>query len=377
MKEFGRRINNRPLADIVVFLYRAALTESTRKTYSVGQRHWARFQLLHPEIAFFPFNYIIPNPTTLSLCFFAGYLASRPSIRRYTTVRGYICHVKALWRDAGCPEDHLNSRLLRRIMRGIRRALPAPPDAREAFIPFSLSMPDYYLRPPSSRWLLFKAAVVLGSHAMLRFGAFCQFSPKALTLVLKCGRERAFTSLNLANPTLGPKRLLGILFTFTPKYTLANGLGTAFFCHICDVSPSNASHCPVCVLSRLVTGGLLRAPSRPLFDPLIFSPGALTSYLGHLAGKPGIPPNNPYKPHSLRIGGHTFYTVHGMDPDLRDHLARRAITRCSLRYFRAAPASNLHALRAFYKRLPAATLTRPTPSPQHLNRPHAHRACTR
>ena len=60
----------------------------------------------------------------------------------------------------------------RRVMRGIRSALPAPPDAREAFIPVTLSMPDYYLRPPN-RWPLFKAAVVLGFHAALRFGAFC------------------------------------------------------------------------------------------------------------------------------------------------------------------------------------------------------------
>ena len=111
----------------------------------------------------------------------------------------------------------------------------------------------------------------------------------------------------------------------------------------------------MCVLSFLVIGGLLRFLSRSLFDPLIFSPGALTFYHGHLAGKPGLTPNNPYKPHSLRIGGHTFYTIHGMDPDLRDHLARRAITRCTLRYFRASPASNLHALRAIYKRVPVAT----------------------
>ena len=354
LRNFGRHINNRQLAEIVVFLYKAAHTESTRKSYAVGQRHWARFQNLHPEIAFFPFDNITPNPTSLSLCFFAAFLASRPTIKRYTTVRSYVCHVKSLWRDAGCPEKRLHSPLLRRVMRGIRRALPAPPDAREAFIPLTLSMPDYYLRPPTSRWLLFKAAVVLGFHAMLRFGAFSQLTPKALTLILKCGRERPFTSINQAAPSLDPKRLLGILFTFTPKYTLRNGLGTAFFCHICDVSPPLASHCPVCVLSCLMTGGLMRAPSRSLFDPLIFAPGALTSYLGHLAGKPGLPPNNPYKPHSLRIGGHTFYTVHGMDPDLRDHLARRAITRCSLRYFRASPASNLHALRAFYKRVPVA-----------------------
>ena len=361
IRNFGQRIHNRQLAEIVVFLYRAAHTDSTHKTYAVGQRHWSRFQLLHPEIAFFPFQHVSPNPTSLSLCFFAAYLASRPSIKRYTTVRSYVCHVKALWRDAGCPEKRLHSSLLRRVMRGIRRALPAPPDAREAFIPLTLSMPDYYLRPPSSRWLLFKAVVALGFHAMLRFGAFSQLTPKSLTLVFKCGRELPLTRINQAAPPLDPKRLLGILFTFTPKYTLRNGLGTAFFCHICDVSPPLAPHCPVCSLSSLVSGGHLRSPNRPIFDPLIFSPGALTSYLGHLAGTPGLSPNNPYKPNSLRIGGHTFYTIHGMDPDLRDHLARRAITRCSLRYFRASPASNLHALRAFYKRVPTPPTNLPQP----------------
>ena len=59
-------------------------------------------------------------------CFFAAYLASRPSIRRYTTVRSYICHVKALWRDAGCVKDLLDSTLLAAVLRGVRRALPAP-----------------------------------------------------------------------------------------------------------------------------------------------------------------------------------------------------------------------------------------------------------
>ena len=364
LRKFGRRINNTRLAEVVVFLYKAAHTDSTRKTYAVGQRHWSRFQLLYPEIAFFPFEHINPSPTSLSLCFFAAYLASRPSIKRYTTVRSYICHVKALWRDAGCPEKRLHSPLLRRVMRGIRRALPAPPDAREAFIPLTLSMPDYYRRPPSSRWLLFKAAVALGFHAMLRFGAFSQLTPKSLTLVFKCGRELPLTSINQAAPNLDPKRLLGILFTFIPKYTLRNGLGTAFFCHICDISPGLAPHCPVCILASLITGGLMRSPSHAILDPLVFSPGALTSYLGHLAGKPGPAPNNPYKPHSLRIGGHTFYTIHGMDPDLRDHLARRAISRCTLRYFRASPASNLHALRAFYKRVPIATSSAPPSNPK-------------
>ena len=362
VRDFGHRIDNHALAEVVIFLYKAARADSTRNSYAVGQRHWVRFQNRHPKIPFFPFAANSPDLVALSLCFFVAYLASRPRIRRYTTVRGYVCHVKALWRDAGCPEKRLHSPLLRAVMRGVRRALPAPPDKRAAFIPPNLVLPEYYYHPPSNRWLLFKAAVVLGFHAMLRYGAFCQFSPNALTLVSVTGRELAFSVGNPTGQCLGPDKVLGVLFTFMPKYTLSSGLGTAYFCHICDVAPWLATHCPVCLLSRLLAKGLLRSSSsRLLLDPTIFSPPALASYLGYLAGKSGLPPNNPYKPHSLRIGGHTWYTVHGMNPDLRDYLARRAVNRCSLRYFRASPVSNFHALRDFYRRVPALVPTTPAP----------------
>ena len=294
--------------------------------------------------------------TALALCFFAAYLASRPTIKRYTTVRCYLCHLRSLWREAGCPGKLMHSPLLNRIMRGIRRALPAPPDAREAFIPPSIIPPAYYIDPPSLRLLLFKAAVVLGFHAMLRYGAFCQFCPEALTVVYHTGRERAWVSFS-SKPNLSDKEILGVVFTFAPKFTLSNGLGCAYFCHICDTNPKLAIHCPLCVLDKLVVRGFLRASKRCLFDPLIFTPAALTSYLGHLAGKTDGHPGNPFRSHSLRIGGHTFYTIHNMNLDLRDYLARRAVTRSSLRYFRASPAANLLALRAFYKSLPAKQLS--------------------
>ena len=111
---------------MAIFLYKAARANSTRNSYKVGQRHWVRFQRLHPAITFFPFASISPDPVALALCFFVAYLASRPTIRRYTTVRSYICHVKALWRDAGCAKNLLESPLLTAVLRGVRRALPAP-----------------------------------------------------------------------------------------------------------------------------------------------------------------------------------------------------------------------------------------------------------
>ena len=47
-RDFGHRIGNRPLAEIVIFLYKAARADSSRKTYAVGQRDLVCFQNLHP-----------------------------------------------------------------------------------------------------------------------------------------------------------------------------------------------------------------------------------------------------------------------------------------------------------------------------------------
>ena len=326
----------------------------------MGQRHWVRFHRLHPAIAFFPFASIPPDPVALSLCFFTAYLASRPTIRRYTTVRSYICHVKALWRDAGCSKTLLESPLLTTVLRGVRRALPAPPDPRSAFLLPLYHAPSFYTHPPSNHWLIFKAAVALGFHAMLRFGAFCQMTPNRLTAILSSGEEWPLSCvpLNLINST---QRLLGFVFTFSPKYTSSDGRVTsAYFCHICDIAPRLAMHCPACTLLTLLRRGLLRIPSRPVFNPKMFSPAALASYLRLFSNR--LLENNPshFKPHSLRIGGHTYYTMKGMSADLRDFLARRVINRCSLRYFRASPIGNLQALRAFYASLHNHTPPHPT-----------------
>ena len=148
-RAYGDKIKDPFLTRVATFLYKASRADSTRKAYAVGQRHWVRFQRLHPSIPFFPFASIAPDPVTLALCFFAAYLASRPSIRRYNTVRSYICHVKALWRDAGCPKNLLNSPLLSAVLRGVRRALPAPPDPRSAFILPLYQPPSFYANPPS------------------------------------------------------------------------------------------------------------------------------------------------------------------------------------------------------------------------------------
>lgn len=349
LRAYGHKIGNSHLAEVVLLLYKAARANSTRKSYIVGQRHWVRFQNLHPSIPFFPFTTISPDPVSLALCFFVAYLASRPTINRYTTVRSYLCHVKALWRDAGCANNLLNPPLLAAIMRGVRRALPAPPDSRSAFLLPLYLPPPFYLHPPSDHWLMFKAAVALGFHAMLRFGAFCQLTPNLLTAILRNGGELPLSQLTSDLINSMAHFIVGFMFTFSPKYTSSNErVTTAYFCHICDVAPKLAPHCPACVLLKMSRRGLLRFPSRPVFNPNFFTPSALTSYLQLFPGRLRGQSRNDFKPHSLRIGGHTFYTMHGMSADLRDFLARRVINRCSLRYYRASPIGNIRALRDFY-----------------------------
>ena len=156
LRTYGQTIGNPHLAEVVLLLYKAARANSTRKSYVVGQRHWVRFQNLHPRIPFFPFATISPDPVSLALCFFVAYLASRPTINRYTTVRSYLCHVKALWRDAGCANNLLNSPLLSAIMRG--GAVPYPRHlipVRHSYYP-STYRPLFTFIPPQTTGLLLK-----------------------------------------------------------------------------------------------------------------------------------------------------------------------------------------------------------------------------
>ena len=221
------------MTEVVILLYKAARANTTRKSYIVGQRHWVRFQLLHPAIPFFPFTAFPPDPVSLALCFFVAYLASRPKITRHTTVRSYLCHVKALWRDAGCAENLINSPLLATVMRGVRRALPAPPDPRSAFLLPLYLPPPFYINPPSDHWLIFKAAVALGFHAMLRFGAFCQLTPSRLTAIFSNGGELPLSHVPIELFESRGHLLVGFMFSFSPKYTSSEGrVTTAFLSHL-------------------------------------------------------------------------------------------------------------------------------------------------
>ena len=160
----------------------------------------------------------------------------------------------------------LESPLLTAVLRGVHSALPAPPDSRSAFILPLYHPPSSYIHPPSDHRLIFKAAVALGFHAMLWFGAFCQMTPCCLTAFLSSGEEWPLSCVphSLIESS---QRLLEFVFTFSPKYTTSDGRVTsAYFCHICYVVPRLALHCPTYPLMTLLRHILLRFPFRHVFN---------------------------------------------------------------------------------------------------------------
>ena len=122
----------------------------------------------------------------------------------------------------------------------------------------------------------------------------------------------------------------------------------AYFPRICDIDPSFAPFCPLLLLTQMFARGHLIHHNRPIF-PITFTPRTLCPYIMFLSGGGHLSVDLALiKTHSLRIGGHTYFTAMGMAPDLTDYLGRRKVNRCSLRYFRSSPSLTLTAIRRFF-----------------------------
>ena len=111
------------------------------------------------------------------------------------------------------------------------------------------------------------------------------------------------------------------------------------FFHICAVAPPLKQNCPVGMVIKFWRRGHFCAPHCPVsiqFPPRRLSAPTLATSLAD----PGLTPRT----HSNRIpyasAASLATPAHAMNPDLRDYLARRAIPRCSLRYYRTSPAPN-------------------------------------
>ena len=164
-----------------------------------------------------------------------------------------------------------------------------------------------------------------GFFAMLWFHSYAKFCPENLTIVLRGGRE-------VSPSTVYPKIVLtllvsncavGFYFTFDDKFHPG---ARAYFCRVGDLHPSLRQTCP---LKQLVT--LLEISHNETF----FSLSEITRVVLTKNMKDLSCIEKNVKPHSLRIGGHTYYTVYGLEPGFRDYLARRKVNKSIQTYYRA------------------------------------------
>ena len=109
------------------------------------------------------------------------------------------------------------------------------------------------------------------------------------------------------------------------------GKNEVYFCQIGGVDHRLKAICP---LKHLVT--LIQStPDETFFPPSEITSKVLTKHMNSVACVEKI-----VKPHSLRIGRHTFYTVDGLDADFRDYLARRKVNKSTQTHYRASLTPN-------------------------------------
>ena len=244
-------------------------------------------------------------------------------------------------------------------MKGIHRALPAAPDSRHAFLLLDCRPPQNFSTPATQPEFKLKFAALLGFFGMLRFDIILNLSPSQIVLVAPCGREVLLSRVPFITARSIPNNFIGFYFRFRGKSTPIGAPPQMAYCpKICDFDRQFTQFCPIMLLSEMHERGFFLRPYRKiLYDSL--TPKTLCAYIITLAGRElGQVQLALIKTHSLRIGGHTYFTAMGMNPDLTNYLGRRKVKDSSLRYFRASARLTLTAYRNFFLSVPP-----PTPYP--------------
>ena len=169
MWRFGVSIQRVDFAEIVVHLYDAALSSSSRRTYRTGQRAYLSFiQEVGKKGSLRPFTRCELGKTEMSLAFFIAYLVLKPTITSASTILGYEGHVKYMFREDGCDPVEYQTPFLSQIRRGVENVFPQQPDSRRAFL-----LPKYLQNPVlndifSRQKVLARLITILSFTGMLR-----------------------------------------------------------------------------------------------------------------------------------------------------------------------------------------------------------------
>ena len=142
----------------------------------------------------------------------------------------------------------------------------------------------------------------------------------------------------------GAKKALRFYFKFDDKF---HPNSRAYFCRLMDLKEPWRSLCPIKMLTDLADNSLL---GNEIFPKNTITAKAMAMYFESLTNIQGR-----YTPHSLRIGGHTFYSVRNLPDEFVSFLGCRKVSKASELYYMAQPRDNILRLRGFFQRLDSAT----------------------
>ena len=279
------------------------------------------------------------------LSFFIASLFTEVRQLSYSTIRNYTSHVRTSWCDEGAFLSKFDKKAINRLLKGVKRLRPPNQDARLAFILPYYNLPSIFTSPVNQDQLLLKSATVFGFFGMFRHHTYTQLGLRCIVVVGKLGEEFKLCEGSL--PELAyyfhDCGALGFYFQFCDKF---HPSARAYFCRMDDLPKPWSFLCPVTLLINLAQHRLLQ---NKIFPRKLVVPKLMTKFLDFVA-RADKKKKSKFAPHSLRIGGHTFYSVNNMASDFIDFLARRGISRASQLYYRANSRDNIIRLRAFFSK---------------------------
>ena len=284
----------------------------------------------------------------LLLCFFTGSLFNNSKNFESSTIRNYVGHVRSAWSKQGGALTPFDTAVLNRILRGVSNLRPTNPDNRIAFLLPHYTFPPAFIRPLSCDLLLFKAAVIFGFLGMFRYSSFAKLSASSIVLVTVAGRELALKNGTYCEllAIADEHEISGFYFRLSTKF---HKHAHAYYCCLKEMPLPWSIFCPVQTLFKLARNGLLC--KGPIFPPTTISAKALVLCMNYVANSSAV-----FSPHSLRIGGHTFYSVHNMHEDFVHYLGRRKVSRASQLYYRARATDNIVRLTRFFSETSSSSI---------------------
>ena len=337
-QSFGERRGLTELVPLVYTLYNTALATSSKKTYRSGTNHFRKFVSTFPKLESVSVQFPPPSEHILTLCFFAAKLSLRKSIKSNKTITSYIRHVKNNWIQNGVDPESLNSDVLKRVLKGLKRRLPSKMDTRPAFLLPHYELPKDLGHPTSGRLCTTIAAVIFGFFGLARFHVLKKLELKALSLVDKGGHQYKLHKLSkkFRKKVLFSDKIIGFFFEVEDKF---HPVARVYLPRVSDVLPKWRFICPLRALQLLWAHDLL-TPST--FGKTSVKKVDLINALKRIDGN-----DRDFKSQSLRIGAQTFFVTYGLPEAFVEFLARRKAPRVAQIYYRASPRLTLNKLRNF------------------------------